>query len=377
LLDFQRRIPTVRISKLPTSALTASIALTALAGCAGNSQMAPLAQTGVGSTSIQGPAFQNGRLNSFLAMHGDILPGHGVTRPSFMDRRALRKPLVFLSDGGANVDIFLQGGKNKMVGQVSGFQSAEELATDTPGDLYVVDYFADTTVYAPPYTNGPKLTLHPGRYPGDIAVSRQGTVAVITCTILSGSQCGQGVLFYAAGSTTPCATVLTQDQKAFANGVGNAGFDGKGNLYIDGLNSVNTTSIGRIDGGCNAKRVRTLTINNTIQHAGSIEVNKAGQIAILDSSNSNDAVIDTYNPPKGGSLGSPVLTTSLTVPNYAGPFTFQASGRGLWLLYQTSMSSSETASEYAYPAGGAPKKSIISTPSQSYFSVAVTPVLVP
>jgi hypothetical protein len=350
----------MRISNLARYALSTSIALAVLSGCAGNSQMAPLAQTGVGSTSIQGP----------------VLPGHSVTTPSFMEPRAVRKPLVFLSDGGANVDIFLQGGKNKMVGQVSGFQLAETLATDTAGDLYVVDYFADTRVYAPPYTNGPKLTLHPGRYSGDIAVSRQGTVAVITCTILSGSQCGQGVLFYAAGSTTPCATVLTQDQKAFANGVGNAGFDGKGNLYIDGLNSVNTTSIGKIDGGCNAKRVRTLTINNPIQHAGSIEVNKAGQIAILDSSNSNDAVIDTYNPPKGGSLGNPISTTSLTVSAYGALFTFQASGRGLWLIWHVG-SGSPIASEYAYPAGGAPKKSIMGTPSQSYLGVAVTPVLVP
>lgn len=369
----------MRISNFGSSALTTVIALAVLSGCSGNSQIAPtpLAQTGVGSASIQRPAFQNGRPNSF-AMHGGIVPGHSVTRPSFMDPGAIGKPLVFLSDGGANVDIFLQGYKNKMVGQVSGFQSASGLATDTAGDVYVVDYFADNaTVYAPPYTNGPKLTLQTDRYSGNIAVSRQGTVAVDTCTILSGSQCGQGILFYAAGSTTPCATVLTQDKKAFANGAGVGGFDGKGNLYIDGSNSVNTTSIGKIDGGCNAKRVRTLTINNTIQHAGRIEVDKAGRIAIEDVSTPNDAVIDTYNPPKRGSLGNPVSTTSLTVPYYGGPFTFQASGRGLWLIYQTYGSSSFTASEYAYPAGGAPKKSIISTPSQSYFDVAVTPVLVP
>jgi len=149
-----------------------------------------------------------------------------------------------------------------------------------------------------------------------------------------------------------------------------------GNLYIDGGNSVNATSVGKIDGGCNAKRVRTLTTNNMIQRAGSIKVDKAGRIAILDWSNPNDAVIDTYNPPKGGSLGNPVSTTSLTVSGYAGPFTFQASGRGLWLLYQDT-SGSATASEYAYPAGGAPKKSIIGTPSQAYCCVAVTPVLVP
>ncbi len=366
----------MRIYKVADYAFLTSIALTALAGCGGSSQMAPtpLAQSAAWSPSTQRPAFQNGRLNSFLAMHGGIVPRHGVTTPSFMEPGAVGKPLVFLADDGANVDIFLQGGKNKMVGQVSGFQSAGELATDTAGDLYVVDYFADNvTVYAPPYTNGPKLTFQPGRYPGNIAVSRQGTVAVDTCTILSGSQCGEGVMFYAAGSTTPCATVVAQGTKAFPNGVAVGGFDGKGNLYVYSSLSGKTT-FGKIDGGCNAKRVRTLTINNTIQYAGGIEVDGAGRIAILDGSNPT-AVIDTYNPPKGGSLGSPISTTSL-VSHYGGAFTFQASGRGLWLLYQAT-SGSETASEYAYPAGGAPKKSIIGVPSNSYSSVAVTPVLVP
>ena len=361
----------MRISTLAGYALGATIAFTALAGCGGGSQIAPttLTQSAAWSQSVQRPAFQNGRLNSFLARHGTILQSPGVTRPSFMDPKAVRKPLVFLADG-ANVGIFLQGGENKMVGQVSGFQLADALATDTARDLYVVDYFADNvTVYAPPYTDGPKLTFQPGRYPGNIAVSRQGTVAVQTCTILSGSQCGPGVLFFAAGSTTPCATVRDQD-------IGYAGFDRKGNLYTVGRNSSNTTVVGKIDGGCNAKRVRTLTINNTIGFPGDIEVDKAGRIAILDSSY-NDAVIDTYNPPKRGSLGSPISITPLTVPYYAGPFIFQASGRGLWLLYQTYGSSSETASEYAYPAGGAAQKSIISTASQTYDDVAVTPVLVP
>ena len=368
----------MRIYKVADYAFVTSIALTALAGCSASSAMAPtpLAQSAASSPSTQRPAFQNGRLNSFLAMHGGILPSRGVTRPTFMDPRSVRKSLVFLADG-LNVGIFLQSGKNKMVGQVSGFQLADALATDTASDLYVVDYFADNvTVYAPPYANGPKLTFQPGRYPGNIAVSRQGTVAVDTCTILSGSQCGEGVMFYAAGSTTPCATVVAQGTKAFPNGVAVGGFDGKGNLYVEGSNSSHTAVIGRIDGGCNAKRVRTLTTNNTILNPGGIKVDKAGRIAILSSLYAN-AVIDTYNTPKRGSLGSPISTTPLAVPYYGGPFAFQASGRGLWLLYQTYGSSSETASEYAYPAGGAPQKSIISTASQTYDDVAVTPVLVP
>jgi hypothetical protein len=88
------------------------------------------------------------------------------------------------------------------------------------------------------------------------------------------------------------------------------------------------------------------------------------------------AVIDTYDPPEGGSLGSPVSTTSLTVSGYANLFTFRASGRGLWMAYQLA-SGSETASEYVYPAGGAPEKSVIGTANSYPGGVAVTPPLVP
>lgn len=364
------------IAKFPTSALIASIALTVLAGCAGNSQMAPtpLAQSGTWSPPIQTPAFQNGRLSDFLAMRSGIVPSHRVTTPSFMDRRALSKPLVFLSDSQATVDIYLQAGTNKMVGQITGFQFAGDLATDAAGDLYVVDSSTfDIMVYAPPYTNGPKLTLPAGRYPIGVAVSRRGTVAVTTCTIPSGSQCGQGVLFYAAGSTTPCATVLTQGSLSYS--LSYAAFDDKENLYIDGVNSSHNAVFGRIQGGCSAKTAKPLTINNMIAGPGSVKVDKADRIAIADGSKQNMAVIDTYDPPKGGSLGSPVSTTSLTVSGYANLFTFRASGRGLWMAYQLA-SGSETTSEYAYPAGGAPEKSVIGTANSYPGGVAVTPPLV-
>ena len=169
-----------------------------------------------------------------------------------MDPRAAGKPLLFVANG--NVDIYLQGGKNKMVGQITG-ASAIDLATDIAGDLYTVDFNFGVRIYAPPYTNGPKLTFPAGRGPVGVAVSRQGTVAVETCTIPSGSQCGDGVLFYAAGSTTPCATVLV-DASVFPNGLQyGAAFDDKENLYVGGGGSA----FGKIDGGCNAKKTKTLT----------------------------------------------------------------------------------------------------------------------
>ncbi|HEY6325241.1 MAG TPA: hypothetical protein VIW73_01820 [Candidatus Cybelea sp.] len=294
-----------------------------------------------------------------------------------MDRGALGKPLVFVSDNNGNVDIFLQRGKKAMVGRITGL-TLSTLATDSAGDLYVADVLSNNLiVYAPPYTKGPKLKFTAGREPQDVAVSREGIIAVTTCTIPSGSQCGAGVLFYAAGSTTPCATVLV-DPSTFSGGLFGAAFDHKGNLYVDGYNLATKAAVAaKIDGGCKAKRATTLAINNTIAYPISIRVDKSGRIAILDAPEYK-AVIDTYNPPTGGSLGTPVSTTTLSVPTYAGDFTFRASGGHVWVDFQSlGPSYGSAASEYAYPSGSAPGRTVMGDPSSAPGGVAVTPPLVP
>ncbi len=369
----------MRISNLAGFALGISAGLTALVGCGGGFPTAPpLGQPGAPNLSSRTPGFQDGRLNGFLAMHQRVVSRHSVTRPSHMDRRAVGKPLVFLSDNDGNVDIFLQSGRQKMVGQITGFTFADDLATDSAADLYVADYFSgNVIIFAPPYTNGPKLMFAAG-FPQGVAVSRQGTVAVTSCITVSGSQCTrQGVLFYAPGSTTPCATVLV-DQSVFTY-IGLAVFDHQGNLYVDGLNSSPYAAVAaKIDGGCSAKKAKTLTISNTIVNPSSIKVDKLGRIDILNTTNKNLAVIDTYDAPKGGSLGSPISTTSLATPYYAGEFTFRPSGGNLWLSYESNEAPyGSEASEYAYPSGGAPGKTVVGSPSSVPFGVAVTPPFVP
>jgi hypothetical protein len=303
-----------------------------------------------------------------------------------MDARAVGKPLVFVSYG-ATIGIYLQGGKNKMVGQITVPGTGFDLATDTAGNLYSANISfsspSSVTVYAPPYTKGPKLTLS-GRTFEPIAVSRQGTVAVSGCTIPSGTQCGSGFLFYAAGSSTPCAAILV-DPSAFPNGIFAAAFDHNGNLYFDSAGSGKEAPlpVGKIAGGCNAKKAETLTTANMIPYAGDVKVDKAGRIAILVAvgTSSNTLAIDTYAPPKKGSLGNPVSTTPLppgTVSNNSGSFAFLASGRAFWNGYGgIGPSYAAEASEYAYPAGGAPKKTVIGPAGILPYAVAVTPVLVP
>jgi hypothetical protein len=374
----------MRISNLRSYALSTSIALAALAGCGSGSQIAPtpLMQPAAASASIQRPpALQGSRGNGFLAMRARFVPGHATARPSFMDPKALGKPLVFVSYGGT-IDIYLQGGKNKLVGQVTG-PNGYDLATDTASNLYSANTSfsgsGNVTIYEPPYTKGPKLTLST-REPQEVAVSRQGTVAVGGCTIASGSQCGYGVVFYAPGSTTPCATVPLYPSP-FTNGFFGIAFDRKGNLYVDSAGSGTEAplTVGRIAGGCNAKKIKTFTTANAIAYAGDIKVDKAGRIAIVTATGTGSYTdaIDTYDPPNDGSLGSPVLTTPLT-SNVDGWFAFTASGRTLWASYSdVGPSYAPGASELAYPGTGTPEKTVVGTPDTYAYGVAVTPALIP
>jgi hypothetical protein len=349
-------------------ALIASITLAALAGCGGSSQMAPtpLAQSGAWSPSIQRPIFQNGRLDSFLAVNGSVVPGQGAKGSSFMDPGAAGKPLVFLSDvSTGNVSIFLQKGKHKMVGQITGLGAPLGIAIDVADNLYISnqDSFAVASlVYAPPYTGAPILTLNGTGSPQGVAVSAKGVVAVMNFCDSSG--CEYDVSFYAKNSTTPCVTVALPG----SNISGNGAFDRAGNLYLDGQDGPNDF-IGEIKGGCKATKVELLKTNNTLGQLQGIQVDKAGRIAILPLFS---GIIYTYNPPKHGSLGNPVSTTTLGTAGGGFSFAFLASGRNLYAGIGDSSSSG--AYEYDYPAGGAAKNAIL-FPFNG--NVAVSPPLIP
>ena len=338
------------LNTLGGSGLVASAALTTLSGWSGVGLPAPL------PAAHRWPA---------------VAPSRQTSRPirtaSFMSPDAIGKPLIFVSDGYATVNIYLQAGKHRQVGWITGFSYPAGLATDVAGNLYIANaaIFSGTPsvlVYAPPYTNGPMLSLQNGS-PFGVSVSPQGVVAVTGCTNSSPS-CGLGVAFYAAGSAVPCAALVTYPAMTPAYDA----FDAKGNLYIGGSNASNGGLVAEIDGGCNAKNVTPLVTGNTIGLAGGIQVDKAHRIAILDAS--SNAVIDTYLHPRDGSLGNPVSTTPLTSSPSAFIFTFLESGRGIWVADVNGR-----ASKYSYPTGGLSEQTIVGGGFPS--GIAVTPPLLP
>lgn len=386
------------ISKFPTTALAASIALAVLSGCSGSSQIAPtpLAQTGVGGTSIQRPAFQNRRLNSFLAMHGGIVAGHrGLATPSFMKRAAVRKPLVFVVDNWNNVvDIFLQAKSHKSVGQITAPTGSylNGAATDSARNLYLTDLTEVTQheccnsssilVYAPPYTGTPAALLDAGNFAGNVAVSPAGIVGVANgCTAPSCPPDTGSVSFYAPNSAVPCATIAVNAS------VGYPAFDKRGNLFFLGTYTPSQgpgyAVMGEVKGGCSAKKSEPLTTTNGLAFPQAIHTDKADRIAILDVEpvgSQYTFTIYTYNHPKKGSLGNPVSSSPLTTSNFfIYDFAFVALGRSLYTSEQGYANYGLTgfSNEYAYPAGGAPESIIDVTTDGIPAGIAVTPMLGP
>ncbi len=365
----------MRISKATSSALTAAAVLTILAGCSGgSSQLAPplggdpsSATQPVRELVVAGRRFSD----SVFVRNSLIGVGHPVIR-SFFSTAAKGKPLIFVSDATNNVvDIYLQAHKNKLVGQITGFTYLQGVATDRAGNLYVATQpnSPQIFVYAPPYTGAPRLTLNDsGGFPTAVAISRWGVVAVANeCNVPS---CGAGtssITFYAKNSTEPCATIALDPTK-FSYLAYGAAFDHNGNFYFDGANSTFSSVFGEISGGCKATKARLLTTTNTVKFAQGIQIDKRGRVAVVDTSS---ALIDTYEPPKKGSFGSPVSTTLLTGSSNPVTIAFLSSGCAFYVTDGTD----DVVNEYKYPAGGAATNTI--SVGGTALGVSVTPPLVP
>lgn len=368
------RESTMRTSYPLRGSLTALIAASMIAGCSGNA--APMAPTTVGQNQDPRSMQQRGSLfnenNEMRGRRSDLVSSHAVTTPSFFDPDAKGKPLIFVSDESGNVvDIYLQRGKNKMVGQITGLNFPQGIATDSAGNVYVAnDNTTEVPVYAPPYTGAPKLILDDtGYFPQGVAVSRQGIAAVANiCNAPSCSTGSGSVTFYRKNSTTSCTTVTTPTTFLYTE---NATFDDNGNLYVIGLGNSGTL-VGEVKQGCDAKKFVSLTTGNAMAYGYGIQVTKSDQIAILDP---HTNAIYTYDPPHNGSLGEPVTTTPLTTTgSFPTDFAFLASGTNLYTAELPG--SNGYAKEYAYPAGGTPEKTI-TVGNGGPVGVAVTPPLVP
>lgn len=269
---------------------------------------------------------------------------------------------IFVSDAVNNVvNIYNKSGKQ--LAQLTGFSEPQGLATDAKGNLYVADTAnSRIQIYAPPYTKTPKTLSDPGQYPAGVSVFNNGQFVAVS-NIISTSGGAGSVTVYKKGKAGP-----TISNSSFAR-VYFLSFDAKGNLFVDGSNSNGGVEVGEIANATKGgKTFNTLTYNNSISFPGGVEVTTKGKIAIDDQ---NAASIYTYNPPKKGSLGTPVATTPITGSGDAVTFAFIQSNKDLW----TADAVNTDSSEFAYPKGGSPLTSI--PVGGQPIGVAVVPAEIP
>jgi hypothetical protein len=369
------------IFNLTGYALSTSVALTVLAGCSGGGSPMPAPPgqvSGVGTQPAEWQGVEDLRFNRILALRRGIISGHRGTS-SFMNPAAVGRPLLFISAGYNLIDIYLQGGKQKMMGQITGLSPAG-LATDSSRNLYVANYSASAggsiPVYAPPYTGSPTITLNDAGYsPQGVAVSPQGVVGVANFCNASCASGSGNVVLYAHNSTTPCATIADPKFQLMEYDA----FDRNGNLYVDAFGGSGVM-FGEITGGCNAKNITLLTATNTLSLPFGIQVDKHNRVAILNDGGSTYDVLDIYKVPKGGSLGSPISVVDLVTPAYPTDFAFSASNADVYTAEGQSCASQcggGLANTYDFPVGGTFEKSIPLGASEAGNGAAVTPASVP
>jgi hypothetical protein len=280
----------------------------------------------------------------------DVVSPGSIVVHRFVDVAAIQAAgtKIFVSDAANNV-VNIYNPSGKQLAQLTGFSQPQGLATDAKGNLYVADTNnSQILVFKPPYNKAPKKLADPGYFPAGVNVVTIGTTTYVGVTnICSAPNCTQGGFIVYKNGKSKGAFQSSSIYRVYF-----CGFDAKGNLYADGTDSNGVVTVGEV-----AKATRggttfaTLTTGNTISFPGGVEVTTKGKIAIDDQL---AASVFTYNPPKNGSLGNPIKTTSLTGSGDAVTFAFTSNNKDLW----TADAANADSAEFAYPAGGSALKTI-------------------
>lgn len=341
--------------------LSGAVTVALLAGCSGGGSQFPAANAPVSPLSQSVRTVQSGAaiIPSVFppSMHqsqwlSKLEPTHRTGFVNVAGVNALHGNQTILSElATGSVTVYNAAGQLTAL-LILGLKDPQGLATDAAETLYVANLLNNNVaVYRKPYTTIGLTLNDANEYPEDVAVSKTGLVGVTNFTDTSGIGSTGSVRFYAKGSTVACATVSGGPNwfLYFFDA-----FDASGNLFIDGRDPNGNTLVGEVSGGCKATAITTLSVANTIYFPGGIQV-QHGNILIDDQQN---RAINVYAPPSGGSLGSPIATTSLTGAIDPVTFAMTKDGDALWIADNTqSFLQLPSASKYTFP-GGRLEKSI-------------------
>jgi len=246
---------------------------------------------------------------------------------------------VAVSDAGTNtVDIYNESGT--LEATLTGFSEPQGMTSDRLGNIYIADTAnGQIQVWAPPYSGPPTLIADPGQYPAGVDQRNNGAFLAVSNIISQAGGAGS-ISLYRNGSQV--ATISDPNlQEVFF-----LGFDHTGNLYFTGFNVDFEVIVGEVaNASTGGRTVQYLTTSNAISFPGAVQVNNDGTIDIGDQSSPSQ--IYTYNAPSGGSLGSPISTTSLGSSVDAVTFALKVHNHNLY----TADAGAASSQEYSFPGG--------------------------
>jgi hypothetical protein len=285
----------------------------------------------------------------------DVLLAKHPAAPAFAHPNAgkswmepnVKGPLLYVADAG-NDDVFVYTWPAlSLIGNLSGFQVPQGECVDAAGNVWVANTKTSKMLEFARGGLKPIKTLKDrGQFPSSCAIDpKTGDLAVTN--IISRSYGPGSLSIYKAAGGAPKIFADPNLEKVYFDG-----YDGKGNLYVDGIDASGIFQIAKFDGKkFTALRISGANVNapGAVQVVGST-INVEDQSGVLGNS-------VMYETTLAGSTLTVVATAQLT-DGMDCVGTFIAGGAK---HEQAICPDAATPAVYVYdyPAGGSPTKSVL------------------
>jgi hypothetical protein len=260
---------------------------------------------------------------------------------SWIDPAAKSGPLVYVTDSGTNVAEIYSYPALKNVGTIGGLDNPQGDCVDKNDNVWIVNTQASQILeYAHGGTTPIATLSDPGQYPVGCAFDpTTGNLAVSNFYSTNGPP--GSVSIYTDATGTPA----TFTPPGFAV-VYYLGYDEKGTLYLDGIDSGSSFLFSSFNG----KKFTSITLEHPIGGPGTVQA-VGDRVVVGDQTNGANAA---YGFKIHGSKGTLVKTTPLTGANDVVQFNIY---KKALVGADINFSTGSTVDRFKYPAGGPAVKS--------------------
>ncbi len=285
---------------------------------------------------------------------------HSGRVASWMAPQAQSKDLLYVSDESGTVfTVSYPGGK--LLGMITGLQAPAGLCSDSAGDVFIADTPAQSIFEYKHGKTKPTTVIGVVGYPEGCSVDpTTGNLAVTNYE--NARPLGPGSVSVVNLAKNRKTTTYTDPS---INVFFFCGYDGKGNLYVDGVNSGSTRSeFAELPKG--GASLRDFTLDRKINYPGAIQWDGA-DVAIEDVF--KDVV---YQVKVAGSIGKVLGTLRFGGDDSALLTQFWIEDQTIILPYGKMRRAVHRVGFWPYPSGGVPTKVLDLRGSSELFGATVS-----